>query len=94
MAKDRLGEFVRSDLTLLTCDQPTSKEHNMTPEQVVRISDGYRPRTIRCLGLWHFDQWRLKAYTISPAGVEPSQDLIEAARALAEDRIAESAGSG
>lgn len=63
-------------------------------KHVVRITDGYRPRAIRYLGLWHVDQWRLKAYTISPAGVEPSHELVEAARALAEDRIAESAGSG
>lgn len=60
----------------------------------VEVSEAYRPRATHFLGLWEFHDWRLKAYTISPAGVEPAQELIEAARALAEDRIAESAGSG
>jgi hypothetical protein len=62
--------------------------------QTVEISEAYRPRTIHFLGLWEIHEWRLKAYTISPAGVEPAQELMEGAKALAKDRIAGSARSG
>lgn len=48
-------------------------------------------RPIRYLGLWEFDDWRMKAYGIAYAAAEPSAGLVAAARGVAQRRIRESA---
>ncbi|MGH0029308.1 MAG: isochorismatase [Myxococcota bacterium] len=58
----------------------------------MRLSESYRARPIRFLGLWEIDGWRLKAYGITYAGERPDRVLVEAARRVAAERLAESGG--
>jgi hypothetical protein len=47
----------------------------------------YEPRSIRFLELWRHGNWRLKVYGIAYGRATPRPALIEAAKAVAADRL-------
>lgn len=54
---------------------------------MIPLSGPYRPRPIRFVELWECDGWRVKVYGISARGEQPPTPLIEAAKALARERL-------
>jgi len=53
----------------------------------MKISEGYRSRTLDWLGVWGIDDWRLKAYTIAYGQDPIDERLISAARKVATNRL-------
>ncbi|MDD3449884.1 MAG: isochorismatase [Gammaproteobacteria bacterium] len=53
-----------------------------------KLSEPYRPRPIRFLGLWDTPGFQLKAYGIAHGRALPRSALVRAARDLAETRLA------
>lgn len=53
----------------------------------------YGTRAVRFLGIWKFDDFRMKAYSISYAGGTVGPALTRAARRVCADRLGESAGA-
>lgn len=51
------------------------------------LTEPYKPRPIRYLGLWSLDSWRLKVYGIAYNKSEPSLTLVDSARHIAQERI-------
>ena len=60
---------------------------------MIRLEAAYRTRPIRFLDYWHFGDWRMKAYGIAYAGDAPQPALVNAARAVTEQRLGTS-GAG
>ena len=53
----------------------------------------YRPRSIRCAGIWAIDGWRLKRYGIAYEREQPRSELMEAAQRVARPRLPQPASS-
>jgi hypothetical protein len=45
----------------------------------MRLTEPYRPRTVRCLEVAEFDGWRIKVYGIAYEGSTPERTLVGAA---------------
>ncbi|HET9529400.1 MAG TPA: isochorismatase [Blastocatellia bacterium] len=56
-------------------------------EPRLRLEEPYEARPIRFLELWEDAGWRLKVYGIAYRRERPRQELIEAARQAARDRL-------
>lgn len=54
----------------------------------MKISEGYRSRTVDWLGVWEIDDWRLKVYTIGYTQAPIDERLLVAARKVATDCLA------
>lgn len=54
---------------------------------VISLAEPYATRSIRYLDLLRFDGWRLKLYGIKYRGERPVQALVEAAVAVAQQRL-------
>ena len=48
----------------------------------------YEQRPIRFLEIWHTDSWRLKVYGIAYGRPTPRLELVEAAKTVAKERLA------
>ncbi len=46
----------------------------------MKLHGEYRPRPIRCQGLWEHDGWTMKVYGIDYSGGTPRSALVEAAK--------------
>lgn len=57
----------------------------------MKLSEDYRPRSIRFLDLWRIDGWRLKAYGIIYAKGSVARALVDAAFRVASERLREGA---
>lgn len=56
---------------------------------------GYRPRPIRCTGIWAVDGWQLKRYGIAYDREQPRPELAAAAQRVARSRLPQPAtGAG
>ena len=53
----------------------------------------YQKRTIRFLELWQHGSWRIKVYGIASGRPAPREELIEAAKRVAAERLASVAAS-
>lgn len=51
-------------------------------------NEPYRKRPIRFLELWNYREWRIKLYGISSGRAAPRDELIEAAKSVAAERLA------
>jgi hypothetical protein len=49
----------------------------------------YKARPIRFLELWDVDGWRVKVYGISATSDRPGEGLVDAAKAVARERLPE-----
>lgn len=55
----------------------------------------YRPRPVRCAGIWAVDGWRLKLYGIAYDRDRPRPELVDAAQRAARTRLPQPAfGAG
>ena len=57
----------------------------------MKLSEEYRTRAVRFLGLWEPGEWKMKAYGITYGKFPLAQDLVDAARRITTERLAESA---
>jgi hypothetical protein len=57
----------------------------------MKLSEEYRTRSVRFLGIWEFDDWRMKAYGISYGKTLLAQNLVDAAHRIMAERLAVSA---
>jgi hypothetical protein len=53
----------------------------------LQLPEAYRPRPIRCTGIWEVDGWRLKLYEIAYQRESPRPSLVEAAQRVARERL-------
>jgi hypothetical protein len=53
----------------------------------IRLAEPYATRPVRCLDILSFDGWRLKLYGIAYRGERPAQALVDAAVAVARERL-------
>lgn len=53
----------------------------------MRLSEPYRPRPIRPLGILRHEDWRLKVYGIAYSGPRPPDDLVAAAAGIARETL-------
>jgi hypothetical protein len=53
----------------------------------MRLAEPYAPRPVRCLDVLAFDGWRVKLYGIAYRGERAAQELVDAAAALAQERL-------
>ena len=58
----------------------------------IALREGYRTRSIRPLGLWEPNGWRLKVYGIAYEKETPREELVEAIEARALDVLPDAAG--
>ena len=54
---------------------------------VMSLAEPYATRSVRCLDLLIIDGWRLKLYGIAYRGEHPAQVLVDAAVAVAQERL-------
>lgn len=52
---------------------------------MIRLTEPYKPRPIRCLGIWCKSGWRLKVYGITYNRPAPRPELVNAAKRVALD---------
>jgi hypothetical protein len=58
---------------------------------MIELEAAYVTRPIRYLDQWQINQWRMKVYGIAYKQDEPQQELVQAARRTAEQRLTQSA---
>ena len=59
--------------------------------EMIYLQEPYDPRPIRFLELWETGGWRMKVYGIAYRSRRPSEDLVRAAKDVAEQRLPRSA---
>ncbi|RMH19548.1 MAG: isochorismatase [Gemmatimonadetes bacterium] len=59
----------------------------VTASGVPRLREPYRRRSVRWMGLWKPEAWRIKVYGIAYKGGRPGSTLVEAAKDVAAERL-------
>ncbi|MEJ2052499.1 MAG: hypothetical protein P8X42_01150, partial [Calditrichaceae bacterium] len=54
---------------------------------MIKISEKYKPRSIRFLDYWSIGSWKMKAYGISYANEFPNKKLIQSAKEVTAARL-------
>lgn len=57
---------------------------------MIDLEGEYDTRPIRFLGYWTIKGWQVKVYGIAYQGESPAQELVNAARDIAENRLSQS----
>ncbi len=52
-----------------------------------RLREPYQSRPIRCLEIWHVDDWRIKVYGIAYGRALPNEALMAAGKAVAQHTL-------
>ncbi|WP_040978858.1 hypothetical protein [Oceanobacillus jeddahense] len=50
---------------------------------MINLNGTYKPRPIRFLDLWEYEDWKMKLYGISSAGDYPREELVKKAKEIA-----------
>jgi hypothetical protein len=59
--------------------------------EMIDLQEPYDPRPIRFLELWETGGWRMKVYGVAYRSGRPSEELVRAAKDVAEQRLPQSA---
>ena len=62
------------------------------PRAQFTLTDEFRPRPVRYLGLWELGGWRMKAYRLQAEHTRMLPELVDAAQKLARETLALATG--
>jgi prepilin-type processing-associated H-X9-DG protein len=64
------------------------------PRPQLTLTDEFRPRPVRFLGLWELGDWRVKAYSLQAEHTRLLPGLVSAAQIRAAETLAQATGDG